>query len=154
MPALANPLVHRRDFGKRHAAAGREGNLHIRPDCPGVAAQLARNGVRTEAIHGGRSQNQRDRALANFKAGKVDALVATDVAARGIHVDDVACVVHFDPAADDKDYLHRSGRTGRAGASGTVITLMGPQAKPAPKAKPPRARRGKVFATNRRARAS
>jgi superfamily II DNA/RNA helicase len=89
-----------------------------------LAAQLARNGVRTEAIHGGRSQNQRDRALANFKAGKVDALVATDVAARGIHVDDVACVVHFDTPEDEKAYLHRSGRTARAGAAGVVVSFV------------------------------
>ena len=89
-----------------------------------LAAQLARNGVRTEAIHGGRSQNQRDRAHANFKAGKVDALVATDVAARGIHVDDVACVVHFDTPEDEKAYLHRSGRTARAGAAGVVVSFV------------------------------
>ena len=71
------------------------------------------------AIHGNRSQGQRERALAAFASGKVEALVATDVAARGIHVDGVACVVHFDPPADVKDYMHRSGRTARAGADGT-----------------------------------
>ena len=70
-----------------------------------------------ETIHGDRSQGQRERALATFAAGKVDALLATDVAARGIHVDDVACVLHFDPPTDEKDYTHRSGRTARAGAS-------------------------------------
>ena len=91
-----------------------------------VAKQLAAVGIGAAAIHGNRTQAQRERALAAFRSGRVQALVATDVAARGIHVDDVACVVHFDPAADDKDYLHRSGRTGRAGASGTVVTLVGP----------------------------
>lgn len=90
-----------------------------------LARQLAAVGIGTAAIHGSRSQAQRERALAAFKAGAVQALIATDVAARGIHVDDVPCVVHFDPAEDHKDYLHRSGRTGRAGASGTVVTLVG-----------------------------
>ena len=80
--------------------------------------------MRTAAIHGGRSQGQRDRALAAFAGRTVDALVATDVAARGIHVDDVACVVHFDPPADAKDYVHRSGRTARAGATGLVVSLL------------------------------
>jgi superfamily II DNA/RNA helicase len=89
-----------------------------------VARDLGRVGVRTEVIHGNRSQNQRDRALAAFTKGNVEALVATDVAARGIHVDDVACVVHFDPPTDAKDYTHRSGRTARAGASGTVVSLV------------------------------
>ncbi len=92
-----------------------------------VARDLDRLGVRTVAIHGNRSQGQRDRALADFADGKVDALVATDVAARGIHVDGVACVVHFDPPHDAKDYTHRSGRTARAGASGTVISLVDPE---------------------------
>jgi superfamily II DNA/RNA helicase len=96
-----------------------------------LAKQLTDAGIGAAAIHGSRTQAQRERALAAFRAGRVQALVATDVAARGIHVDDVPCVVHFDPAADDKDYLHRSGRTGRAGARGTVVTLSGPDAKPA-----------------------
>jgi superfamily II DNA/RNA helicase len=89
-----------------------------------VARDLDRLGVRTVAIHGNRSQGQRDRALKAFSDGRVDALVATDVAARGIHVDGVACVVHFDPPNDAKDYTHRSGRTARAGATGTVISLV------------------------------
>jgi superfamily II DNA/RNA helicase len=92
-----------------------------------VARDLDRAGVRTVAIHGNRSQRQRDRALADFTDRKVDALVATDVAARGIHVDGVVCVVHFDLPADAKDYTHRSGRTARAGASGTVVSLVGPE---------------------------
>jgi superfamily II DNA/RNA helicase len=89
-----------------------------------VARQLGSAGVAAVAIHGNRSQGQRERALAAFADGQAQALVATDVAARGIHVDDVACVVHFDPPADHKDYVHRSGRTGRAGATGTVVSLV------------------------------
>lgn len=89
-----------------------------------VAKQLTNKGVATGAIHGGRSQGQRDRALETFATGKLQALVATDVAARGIHVDDVACVIHFDPPADGKAYLHRSGRTARAGASGVVVSFV------------------------------
>jgi superfamily II DNA/RNA helicase len=89
-----------------------------------LAARLGRDGVRADAIHGGRSQSQRDRALGAFTAGHVDALVATDVAARGIHVDGVACVVHFDSPEDETAYLHRSGRTARAGASGVVVSFV------------------------------
>lgn len=89
-----------------------------------VARQLKRAGVKAGWIHGGRTQSQRDTALGAFTAGKVNALVATDVAARGIHVDGVACVIHFDPPADHKDYVHRSGRTARAGAGGVVVSLV------------------------------
>jgi superfamily II DNA/RNA helicase len=89
-----------------------------------VARLLEREGIRAAAIHGGRSQSQRARALAAFGQGKVDALIATDVAARGIHVDGVTSVVHFDLPADHKDYLHRSGRTARAGAGGVVVSLV------------------------------
>ncbi|OWY60171.1 RNA helicase, partial [cyanobacterium TDX16] len=89
-----------------------------------VAKQLSKSGVTSVAMHGDRSQSQRKRALADFTAGRVQALVATDVAARGIHVDDVAAVIHFDPPADEKDYVHRSGRTGRAGASGVVVSFV------------------------------
>lgn len=89
-----------------------------------LAKQLDKLGVGSVAMHGGRSQNQRQRALNAFASGKASALIATDVAARGIHVDDVASVIHFDPAGDHKDYLHRSGRTARAGATGTVVTLV------------------------------
>ena len=91
-----------------------------------VAKQLVAAGVKAVPIHGGRSQAQRDRALAAFSSGRAEALVATDVAARGLHVDDVRCVIHFDIAGTDKDYLHRSGRTGRAGADGVVISLVTP----------------------------
>jgi superfamily II DNA/RNA helicase len=90
-----------------------------------VTRQLVAAGIDAVAIHGDRSQGQRERALAMFMAGRAQALVATDVAARGIHVDDVGCVIHFDPPADAKDYVHRSGRTGRAGASGVVVSLVG-----------------------------
>ncbi|HEY3144270.1 MAG TPA: DEAD/DEAH box helicase [Acidimicrobiales bacterium] len=89
-----------------------------------LTKQLKQYGVDSVAIHGSRTQGQRERALAAFARGRVSALVATDVAARGIHVDQVGCVVHFDLPADHKDYIHRSGRTGRAGATGTVVTLV------------------------------
>ena len=91
-----------------------------------LAKQLDRAGVKTAAIHGGRSQGQRTRALEAFTKGHVWAMIATDVAARGIHVDGVACVVHFDPPEDDKTYLHRSGRTARAGAEGVVVSFVRP----------------------------
>jgi superfamily II DNA/RNA helicase len=89
-----------------------------------VARQLVAAGVDAIAIHGDRTQGQRERALSAFAGGRARALVATDVAARGIHVDDLPCVVHFDPPADHTDYLHRSGRTGRAGRAGTVVSLV------------------------------
>jgi superfamily II DNA/RNA helicase len=89
-----------------------------------LARQFRRTGVDAVAIHGNLNQNQRQRALASFAAGQPRVLVATDVAARGIHVDDVELVVHFDPPNDHKDYLHRSGRTARAGASGMVVALV------------------------------
>ncbi len=90
-----------------------------------LSDRLARSGLASAAIHGNRSQSQRERALAAFRAGRLDALVATDIAARGIHVDAVPLVVHFDPPADHTDYVHRSGRTGRAGADGIVVSLIG-----------------------------
>ena len=89
-----------------------------------VASQLRAVGVEAAPIHGDRSQPQRARALASFAAGKTHALVATDVVARGIHIDDVPCVVHFDLASDATAYVHRSGRTGRLGQSGTVVSLV------------------------------
>jgi superfamily II DNA/RNA helicase len=88
-----------------------------------LARQFGRAGVDAAAIHGNLNQNQRRRALAGFAAGHPRVLVATDVAARGIHVDDIELVVHFDPPNDHKDYLHRSGRTARAGADGLVVVL-------------------------------
>jgi superfamily II DNA/RNA helicase len=92
-----------------------------------LAKQLCRVGVAAGALHGGKTQNARTRTLAEFREGTVPVLVATDVAARGIHVDDISLVVHIDPPADPKDYLHRAGRTARAGESGTVVTLVMPR---------------------------
>jgi superfamily II DNA/RNA helicase len=89
-----------------------------------VARQLRAAGVVAAPIHGDRSQPQRTRALAGFVDGNTEALVATDVVARGIHVDDIPCVVHFDPANDAASYVHRSGRTGRAGGAGIVVSLV------------------------------
>jgi superfamily II DNA/RNA helicase len=89
-----------------------------------VARDLKGEGVKAAAIHGDLRQSERERALADFASGKLTVLVATDVAARGIHVDDVDIVIHFDPPEDHKNYLHRSGRTARAGESGIVVTLV------------------------------
>ena len=89
-----------------------------------LAKQLTNLGIGAVAMHGGRSQSQRSRALQAFSSGRAQALIATDVAARGIHIEAVASVIHFDPPADEKDYLHRSGRTARAGATGTVVSLV------------------------------
>ncbi|WP_326555447.1 DEAD/DEAH box helicase [Micromonospora sp. NBC_01813] len=92
-----------------------------------LARQLLASGVRAAALHGGKSQGQRNRILEQFKSGQITALVATDVAARGIHIDDLDLVVNVDPPADHKDYLHRGGRTARAGATGMVATLVLPE---------------------------
>jgi superfamily II DNA/RNA helicase len=92
-----------------------------------LVGQLAEVGVRAGALHGGKSQAVRTRTLAEFREGRFDVLVATDVAARGIHVDGVSLVVHIDPPKDPKDYLHRAGRTARAGEAGTVVTLVLPR---------------------------
>ncbi|MFJ8802392.1 DEAD/DEAH box helicase [Streptomyces sp. NPDC102487] len=91
-----------------------------------IAEQLRDAGVKADALHGGMTQGARTRTLADFKDGYVNALVATDVAARGIHVDGIDLVLNVDPAGDHKDYLHRSGRTARAGRSGTVVSLSLP----------------------------
>jgi len=88
-----------------------------------LAGQLEGHGVRTAALHGGMKQGLRTRTLEDFRRGRIDVLVATDVAARGLHVDDIDLVLHVDPPHGPKEYLHRSGRTARAGASGTVISL-------------------------------
>jgi superfamily II DNA/RNA helicase len=92
-----------------------------------VVRQLQAHGVRAVPMHGDRTQGQREKALESFSRGKADALVATDVVARGIHVDALPCVVHFDPPTDHVDYVHRSGRTGRAGHTGTVVSLVTPE---------------------------
>lgn len=89
-----------------------------------LAKQLTNLGIGAVAMHGGRSQSQRNSALQTFSSGRAQALIATDVAARGIHIDAVGSVIHFDPPGDSKDYLHRSGRTARAGATGTVVSLV------------------------------
>ena len=89
-----------------------------------LSRKLRNVGVAANALHGGKAQNARTRVLDDFRAGRTSALVATNVAARGIHVDDVSLVVHVEPPADPKDYLHRAGRTARAGAEGTVVTLV------------------------------
>jgi superfamily II DNA/RNA helicase len=92
-----------------------------------LVGQLAAVGVRAGALHGGKTQRARTRTLAEFREGRTNVLVATDVAARGIHVDGISVVVHIDPPKDEKDYLHRAGRTARAGESGAVVTLVLPK---------------------------
>ncbi len=91
-----------------------------------LAKQLTSQGIPAVDLHGNLSQPQRDRNLAAFSAGTAKVLVATDVAARGVHVDDVELVIHVDPPTEHKAYLHRSGRTARAGAEGAVVTLVLP----------------------------
>jgi superfamily II DNA/RNA helicase len=92
-----------------------------------LVQKLARHGVRAASMHGDMSQTARQRALAQFENGKVATLVATDVAARGLDLDDVTHVINFDPPEEDKGYVHRTGRTGRAGRSGTAITFVLPE---------------------------
>src|SRR5580658_5863653 len=89
-----------------------------------LVEQLQKEGVHAAAIHGDLRQTQRDKALADCQAEKLPVLVATDVAARGLHIDGVDCVMHFDPPEDQKAYLHRSGRTARAGSTGVVVSLL------------------------------
>ncbi|NNN08629.1 MAG: DEAD/DEAH box helicase [Acidimicrobiaceae bacterium] len=93
-----------------------------------LARQLEERGISAVPLHGDRTQAQRERALRSVKSGQIQVLVATDVAARGIHIDLLPVVVHYDPPAAANDYLHRSGRTGRAGATGVVISLVGEDA--------------------------
>ncbi|MGA5868015.1 DEAD/DEAH box helicase [Streptomyces cinereoruber] len=100
--------------------------LDTKHDVDRLTRDLLLSGVRAAALHGGKSQAQRTRTLAQFKTGHVSVLVATNVAARGIHVDHLDLVVNVDPPADHKDYLHRGGRTARAGESGSVVTLVTP----------------------------
>ncbi|MFE0421361.1 DEAD/DEAH box helicase [Streptomyces sp. NPDC058953] len=110
--------------------AAREGRVIMFLDTKHAADRLTQDlldcGVRAAALHGGKSQPQRTRTLARFKTGHVTVLVATNVAARGIHVDNLDLVVNVDPPTDHKDYLHRGGRTARAGESGSVVTLVTP----------------------------
>jgi len=108
--------------------AAREGRVIMFMDTKHATDKLAKellaNGVRAASLHGGKSQPQRNRVLEQFRDGHITALVATNVAARGIHVDNLDLVVNVDPPTDHKDYLHRGGRTARAGESGTVVTLV------------------------------
>ena len=92
-----------------------------------LVQKLGRHNVRAVAMHGDLSQNARERALSQFESGKVSTLVATDVAARGLDLDDITHVINFDPPGEDKDYVHRTGRTGRAGRSGKAITFVLPE---------------------------
>jgi ATP-dependent RNA helicase RhlE len=92
-----------------------------------LVKRLARHGVKAVAMHGNKSQRQREQALARFESGEVDTLVATDVAARGIDVERISHVINFDPPADSETYVHRIGRTGRAGRKGIGITLLSPE---------------------------
>jgi len=146
---LANPVTHEADSAMSPVSAMEHHVLHLQHDqrvpvlvdlasAPGrtvvftrtkhgakaLARQLNARGVPTVELHGNLAQNARTRNMDAFHSGKATTLVATDIAARGIHVDDVALVVHADPPAEHKAYLHRSGRTARAGAAGKVITLM------------------------------
>jgi superfamily II DNA/RNA helicase len=130
---MEHHLLHVEDDDK-HATtteiAARDGRVIMFLDTKHAADRLAKKllavGVRASALHGGKSQSQRTRTLAQFKDGHVTVLVATNVAARGIHVDQLDLVVNVDPPVDHKDYLHRGGRTARAGESGTVVTLVLP----------------------------
>ncbi|MFE4603888.1 DEAD/DEAH box helicase, partial [Kitasatospora indigofera] len=111
--------------------ASREGRVimfvHTKHGADRLAKQLLATGVKAAALHGGKSQPQRNRTLDQFREGHVSALIATNVAARGIHIDGLDLVVNVDPPIDHKDYLHRGGRTARAGESGTVVTLVLPE---------------------------
>ena len=122
-------LVHELDKVKVAAAIARNANrvlvfTRTKRAADKVAASLVKEGVEAAPIHGDLRQNLREKALGDFAAGKVHVLVATDVAARGIHVDDVDVVIHYDPPEDHKAYLHRSGRTARAGESGMAVSLV------------------------------
>ncbi len=120
--------VHQRDKVKVAAAISRSVSRTLmfsntKAGCDRLVKKLLDEGIRAQAIHGDLRQNIREKALDRFAQGKLPVLVATDVAARGIHVDDVEVVIHYDPPSDHKTYLHRSGRTARAGTKGLVVTL-------------------------------
>lgn len=146
---LTNPVTHEADSAQSPVSTMSHHVLHVSRDqrvpvlvdltsAPGrtvvftrtkhgakaLARQLNKSGIPSVDLHGNLSQNARTRNMEMFHSGKATTLVATDIAARGIHVDDVALVIHADPPTEHKAYLHRSGRTARAGAEGTVITLM------------------------------
>ncbi|WP_282692338.1 DEAD/DEAH box helicase [Streptomyces sp. CC208A] len=134
---MEHHVLHVQDATDKKAVttriAARDGRVILFLDTKRSADRLAKRllsvGVRAAALHGGRTQPQRNRTLEQFKTGQVTALVATNVAARGIHIDDLDLVVNVDPPADHKDYLHRGGRTARAGGSGSVVTLVLPEQK-------------------------
>ena len=120
--------VHERDKVKVAAAITRPVSRTLifsntKAGCDRLVKKLLTEGIRAQAIHGDLRQKIREKALARFASGKLPVLVATDVAARGIHVDGVEVVIHYDPPSDHKTYLHRSGRTARAGTDGLVVTL-------------------------------
>ncbi|MCX5301390.1 DEAD/DEAH box helicase [Streptomyces sp. NBC_00193] len=128
---MEHHVLHVQNFDKQAATteiAAREGRVIMFLDTKHAVDRLTEhllsNGVRAAALHGGKSQPQRTRTLTQFKTGHVSVLVATNVAARGIHVDNLDLVVNVDPPTDPKDYLHRGGRTARAGESGSVVTLV------------------------------
>ena len=121
--------VHVRDKVKVAAAIAESSSRTLmfsntKAGCDRLVSKLSDEGVKAQAIHGDLRQNMREKALDRFGKGELPVLVATDVAARGIHVDDVEAVIHFDPPPDHKTYLHRSGRTARAGTDGLVVTLL------------------------------
>ena len=120
------------EIAARHTPGGQDGRRTIlfartKLGADRIAEKIREAGVSALALHGGMTQRARTKTLADFKDGRVPVLVATDVAARGIHVDGIDLVLHVDPAGDPKDYLHRAGRTARAGESGTVVTLVLPK---------------------------
>jgi len=122
-------LVHEMDKSKVLAAIGRNhprtlAFVKSKRGCDQLAEALRKDGINAAAIHGDLPQRIRERALKEFADGKLQVLVATDVAARGLDIDDIGIVVHYDPPPDSRDYLHRSGRTARAGESGIVVTFV------------------------------
>lgn len=122
-------LVHYRDKAKVAARVAHSADktlvfVHTKHGCDRVADELRSEGVDAAAIHGGLPQQKRQRVLDRFSEGKLPVLVATNVAARGLDIDEVDIVMHFDPPADAKTFLHRSGRTARAGKAGLVVTLV------------------------------
>ncbi|MFI0739045.1 DEAD/DEAH box helicase [Streptomyces sp. NPDC021100] len=130
---MEHHILHVHDADKHRTTteiAARDGRVIMFLDTKHAVDRLTKHllssGVRAAALHGGKSQPQRTRTLAQFRSGHVTVLVATNVAARGIHVDDLDLVVNVDPPGDHKDYLHRGGRTARAGESGSVVTLVTP----------------------------
>jgi superfamily II DNA/RNA helicase len=121
-------LVHEMDKVKVAAAITRNSGrvlafTNTKRVADRFAAAVSQEGVKAAAIHGDLRQSQREDALKKFTEGKLQLLVATDVAARGLHIDEIDVVIHYDPAPDHKTYLHRSGRTARAGTKGLAVTL-------------------------------